>query len=120
MKEVAVLFLEDFPGELSPKLNAWRQVNHFANKLEIKHLDYDTAAIVNLKEVEGKSDEYYLEKAYHLTQNIEHSWTENVEVDVRTKRPRSSSVGDVFVIGVNQYVVASFGFEQLTVQNMGL
>lgn len=58
-----------------------------------------------------------LEEVFRVTNNIDHSWTENPEVKkVLTSSPRSLSVGDlVHDQDANKlYVVESLGFREVT------
>lgn len=57
--------------------------------------------------VEGDS----LDKAWALTNHIDHAWTENVGLQVLGHgRWRSSCVGDVMRMGTEVYIVTRFGF----------
>lgn len=56
-----------------------------------------------------------LETAYRQTNHIQRAWTENEDVQPLTSRPRSSSVGDVFVLpGGKAMRVAGCGFVEVT------
>lgn len=54
-----------------------------------------------------------LDKAYELTNNIDHAWTENVAVAATMKSRRSTSVGDIMVKDGKRFMVASCGFTEL-------
>lgn len=57
-----------------------------------------------------------LDKAYELTNHINHSWTQNPGVTVinRGEVVRSTSVGDVMIDGDKCCVVESVGFRELS------
>lgn len=56
----------------------------------------------------------WLERAFELTNHIDRAWTDNAGVTVANDKPqRSTSVGDVIVLGESAYVVAGVGFEAL-------
>ena len=60
----------------------------------------------------AKTDD--LDRAYMLTNHIDHAWTENQDVSVPYGvEPRSSSVGDIFVTSTEIHIVARMGFEKL-------
>jgi hypothetical protein len=60
-----------------------------------------------------------LESAFHLTNHIDHSWTENTGVEPTDAPQRSSSVGDLFeVVGAGWHVCASVGFESMPAPTM--
>jgi hypothetical protein len=63
-------------------------------------------------------DEGALDEAYRLTQNINHPWPINSEVEIKAtdgrKRFRSTHIGDVLVIGSTPYVCSPVGWEQVT------
>jgi hypothetical protein len=55
-----------------------------------------------------------LEEAFRLTQHIEEDWTRGSQVLWRwIGRTRSSSIGDVFVLEDQAWIILSFGFEML-------
>jgi hypothetical protein len=54
-----------------------------------------------------------LEKAFHLTNQIDSNWTENKEVTALTQHNRSSSVGDIFVLNNEAHFIQSIGFQKL-------
>ena len=54
-----------------------------------------------------------LDVAFRQTNHITTDWTLNRDVEALVKRPRSSSVGDVFIHDGTAYVVAPFGFERI-------
>lgn len=54
-----------------------------------------------------------LEKAYELTNNIDRPWPENEGVEAIGGRFRSTSVGDLMLMGEDFYVVAGIGFEKI-------
>jgi hypothetical protein len=57
-----------------------------------------------------------LEDAFHLTNSIENHWSTNQGVK-HHELSRSSSVGDVFQLGEKFYVVCSFGFAEIALDN---
>lgn len=60
-----------------------------------------------------------LEDAFHLTNHIDQSWTENKGVNATPGPQRSSSVGDLFeVVDEGWHVCASFGFEEMPAPQM--
>lgn len=97
----------------------------------------DGAPLVHVATVEAPanlSEGAALEFAWMRTQNVAGSWSRGAEIDgwpnqdhdpsvtVRAPLPnvrgvlyghRSSSVGDVFVIGEHRYTVAPLGFDQV-------
>lgn len=54
-----------------------------------------------------------LEKAYELTNNITHPWTENAGVKFLGGFPRSTSVGDVAERNGKFHAVAHCGFKEI-------
>lgn len=54
-----------------------------------------------------------LDHAFHFTNNIDRSWTENDSVKCFTERPRSCSVGDVMEHDGKFFAVGSVGFREL-------
>lgn len=57
-----------------------------------------------------------INKAFELTNHIDHDWRENDGVTfVGTKDPRSSSVGDVFEKDGIKFVVAACGFIEVVI-----
>lgn len=72
---------------------------------------YEKAAVIKI--LAGVKPEDALEIAYKSTQNIHDSWTKNEGVTAITETPRSSMLGDVFVLKGQAYTVASFGFTAL-------
>lgn len=60
-----------------------------------------------------------LEAAFHLTNHIDQSWTENKGVNATAGPQRSSSVGDLFeVVDDGWHVCASLGFEAMPAPRM--
>lgn len=59
-----------------------------------------------------------LDKAFELTNHIDHNWIENEDVEVHVSRARSSSVGDVFEREkdgvVQRFMCESIGWTELT------
>lgn len=99
---------------------------------------YVPPGLIHVANVEfpGEDHEHALEHAFERTQNIEGSWSRSIEIDGRRNHDysaqverlaplpvfqgrtyglRSSSVGDVFVIGDEAYRVAGMGFERCEV-----
>jgi hypothetical protein len=74
--------------------------------------EYDRVA--NL-EIDAETIEEALNKAYKLTNHIDQDWKLNKEVkSYLRERNRSTSVGDVFMVGAGtHYVVAQFGFDKV-------
>lgn len=72
---------------------------------------YEKAAVVEIPQ--GVDPMEALEIAYEKTQNIHDSWTKNTGVTAITETPRSSMMGDVFVISGKPFAVAAFGFTTL-------
>lgn len=72
---------------------------------------YEKAAVIQTPA--GMDPEDALEIAYKNTQNIHDSWTKNPGVTAITETPRSSMIGDVFVLKGQAYTVANFGFSIL-------
>lgn len=55
-----------------------------------------------------------LNDAYRLTNHIDYNWTENDEVATpEGVQPRSSSVGDIFVLDDEVHLVARCGFTKI-------
>ena len=88
----------------------------------------DTPRTVALVEVGTRTGEAALEYAYRWTQNIMDSWSkkmpEDGNDDVTVMAPlevhnvveyglRSTSVGDLMLLGNKKYRVASFGFKEI-------
>lgn len=61
----------------------------------------------------GTVDTDDLDKAYHLTNHIQHNWTKNEDVDAPSEKVRSSSVGDIFQIDDKYFVVGGCGFDEI-------
>lgn len=59
-------------------------------------------------------DTNVLEKAFELTNNIEHNWTRNKEVTTELDCARSTSVGDLFFYTPYNawYIVDNIGFKE--------
>lgn len=55
-----------------------------------------------------------LEKAFYLSNTIEHSWTENERVSAVSKKLRSSSTGDVLIKDDEAFIVVPMGFQKIT------
>lgn len=55
------------------------------------------------------------EKAFELTNHIDHDWTENEEVTPLVSKPRSTSVGDVMEIDGKFFIVKSHGFKEIKI-----
>ena len=56
-----------------------------------------------------------LEKAFELTNHIEHNWTENEEVTPLISNPRSTSCGDIMEIDGTTLMVISRGFKEVKI-----
>jgi hypothetical protein len=58
-----------------------------------------------------------LDDVYRLTQNINHPWPQNSEVEIKAtngrKRFRSTHIGDVLVMGEKPYVCATYGWKEI-------
>lgn len=54
-----------------------------------------------------------LDLAFMLTNNIDHSWCNNMKVDVEHYVGRSSMIGDIFVLDGRKFIVMSMGFEEV-------
>lgn len=74
--------------------------------------DYNRVARL---EIDVETVEEALNKAYELTNHIDQDWKLNKEVtSYLYEKNRSTSVGDVFMIGAGtHYVVAPFGFDKI-------
>lgn len=72
---------------------------------------YEKAATVKVPV--GLEPSAALEIGYEKTQNVHRSWTLNEGVSVSTQFPRSSMMGDVFVLGGKAHMVATFGFKSM-------
>lgn len=75
--------------------------------------NHDLIASVETKSIDLRA----LDEAYRLTQNINHSWPLNREVEVKMpdrRRFRSTHIGDVLVMGNDAYVCAPIGWEKVT------
>ncbi len=57
-------------------------------------------------------DENVLSLAFRLTNNIDHSWPENDGVECLTSTPRSTSVGDMILIGDVLYICGGIAFPE--------
>lgn len=66
--------------------------------------NYNLVAVVDVDD---------LEKAFEVTNHIDHDWTKNPHIIMCCGSARSSSVGDVFVVDGVRHVVASSGFRTL-------
>jgi len=55
------------------------------------------------------------EKAFELTNHIDHDWTENEGVTPLVSKPRSTSVGDVMEIEGKFFIVDSCGFKEIEI-----
>lgn len=78
--------------------------------------NHELIAAVETKNI----DERALDEAYRLTQNINHSWPLNHEIEVKIagrNRFRSTHIGDVLVMGNDAYVCAPIGWEKVTAQD---
>ena len=54
-------------------------------------------------------------KAFELTNNIWHSWTENEGVVCHTDEPRSTSAGDLMEVDGKLLLLKPCGFQEVTV-----
>ena len=111
--QVEVYYHTRDAAEFHPNLYA--QATVFPNQESVSALAklglYEKAAVVVVPA--GAQPEHALEIAYERTQNIHDSWTKNPEVTAITERPRSSMLGDVFVLKDQPFTVATFGFKPL-------
>jgi hypothetical protein len=79
----------------------------------LEEINYVYNARVKINDI-GKTETQLLEEAFRVTNSIHCHWIENEEVIFSAgKEQRSSSVGDIFVMGGKAYIVASFGFTEL-------
>ena len=100
--------------------DAERRFNELSQQVTRPFLDADQLSAI-VRELVGLGgyiavanvDTDDLDVAYRQTNHITSDWTLNGEVEALAKRPRSSSVGDVFIHAGTAYVVASFGFERI-------
>ena len=78
----------------------------------IQFLSYKNVADLEVDEVDVNQA---LEHAYMLTQNLDRPWIDNYKFVkwLGSKHTRSSSVGDIFVIDGDRYVVDSCGFDRM-------
>ena len=75
--------------------------------------NHELVASVETKSIDLRA----LDEAYRLTQNINHSWPLNREVEVKMadrNRFRSTHIGDVLVMGNDAYVCVPIGWEKVT------
>jgi len=64
--------------------------------------------------VDDADEEQAMNMAWEATNHIDHAWTENGNVKSLTSRPRSSAVGDVFLLaGGKAMRVDSCGFVEV-------
>jgi hypothetical protein len=75
---------------------------------------YDKVAVVSTID---------LDRAFELTNHIDHDWTENDGVAAEPGGMRSTSVGDILVStdseGIKRaFAVASFGFDELAIESL--
>jgi hypothetical protein len=59
-----------------------------------------------------------LDKAFELTNHIDCDWRENKGVTALKLMNRSSSVGDIFVLNNEAYLIESIGFEKLPIDTV--
>lgn len=111
--QVEVYYHTRRAAEFHPNLYA--QATIFPNQESVSALSrlglYEKAALIEVPA--GIQPEHALEVAYKKTQNIHDSWTKNEGVTAITPTPRSSMLGDVFVIKGQPYTVACIGFDPL-------
>jgi hypothetical protein len=76
------------------------------------HITIKRADYIKVAEVEAQD----LDEVFRLTNTIDHDWQENEHVTAtRPGQPeRSTSVGDVIVLGHQAWIVASAGFREAT------
>ncbi len=60
-----------------------------------------------------------LEKAFNLTNTIEHYWWENAGVKALVDRTRSTSIGDVMEMNGEYFTVDRIGFKKIDVAEKG-
>lgn len=97
----------------TPKFNyTGTDDDNLSVRLKVFTDDYKRVASL---EVDAETVEEALNKAYRLTNHIDQDWKLNNEViSYVSERNRSTSVGDVFMIGAGAlYVVAPFGFNKI-------
>jgi hypothetical protein len=75
---------------------------------------YEEVAEVDVDVPGGRTTTGILDEAFGRTQNIDHPWVMNEGVSSSATHKRSSSVGDVFLFDNRYYIVAQFGFDDVT------
>jgi hypothetical protein len=99
MKQIAVIH---GAFETAPRLVAFVDVTK----------QHETAETENMEKHEAT--ELMLEKAWELTNSIDHPWVQNKEVTVvGDPKLRSTSVGDHLLLDGEKWEVASFGFTRV-------
>jgi len=58
-----------------------------------------------------------LDQAFHDTNSIQHHWSENDNVEAIGKLARSTSVDDFLNVDGVWYIVASFGFDEVSLDD---
>jgi hypothetical protein len=95
------------------------QVYHYAGDdprhwftVQADHITVRRADYVKVAEVEAE----HLDEVFRLTNTIDYDWQENEHVTAtRPGQPeRSTSVGDVIVLGDHAWIVDSAGFSEVT------
>ena len=89
----------------------------FKEKVAVIHAAFDeeprTVAFVEVPK--NVSVDQKLETAFRLTNSINHAWWENEEVTPMFPEQgcRSTSVGDMVLVGTEKYVCASIGWKKV-------
>jgi len=71
------------------------------------------AEIERTSDFGGMQDEEVADEAYVLTNHHSGSWWENDGVTLIGEKTRSTSVGDVIVVGDRAFLVAPVGFKEI-------
>lgn len=77
------------------------------------HLNHEQVAAVTTE----KTGIEALDEAYRLTQNINHPWTKNAQVEIKAPAGRSSfrstHIADVLIMGGDAYVCEAYGWAKI-------
>ncbi len=89
----------------------FRAVVNNSDNNELNMNNYVLVAEYDSDVVKSNNDNLY-EDAYHITQNIDSSWSKNL--DPNNNDQRSTSVGDLIVVNGKPKEVSGIGFSDIT------
>lgn len=89
-------------------------LNFFPDVNAVQDLD-NFNLVASYENEEADNENQFLNEVFENSNSIENYWGENPGVELFIERNRSSSVGDIFAINDNFYIVDNFGFKEANV-----